>query len=116
MNSARTDGNWALWGDDALPNGVTGPTAAASMVATAAIKERNYAGFEEVCTSTKKVVAVALGANEQEARANARLIAAAPTMFEALQKISRLDYGTGNASIAVGIACAALQTLTGDEQ
>ena len=114
MSGARTDGDWALWGSGALPNGVTGPTAAASMVATAAIKESNYASFEEVCTTTKKVVAIALGANKQETRANARLIAAAPELLASCVAMLAERSGAAQLSDACHQARAVIAKATGE--
>ncbi len=58
-----------------------------------------------------------MGRLRSQRRANARLIAAAPTMFEALKRIAASDYdeigGSSTESTAEEIAAAAIAAATG---
>jgi hypothetical protein len=81
----HTEGPWGTWDCPLISKrGVTGPTAAAAMAATADIRDRGYAKFSEVLNADQKVIAIALGITQEEAHANASLIAAAPELLQAL--------------------------------
>jgi hypothetical protein len=49
-------------------------------------------------------------------QANARLIAAAPELLEALEQIARMDYGNPYASRCADVARAAIARATGSEE
>ncbi len=83
--SAHTHVKWGTLAAFGSSVGVTGPSAAAAMVATAAIRDAGYGAFVEVVSINGKSVAVALGEDQQEALANANKIAAAPDLLEALR-------------------------------
>lgn len=87
--SKHTPGPWGTWIDD-IKYGVTGPSAAHAMIAENAIKKSDLNGAWKdsfhVVSSVGRVSCLALGDTEVEARANARLIAAAPDLLEALQE------------------------------
>lgn len=88
MSTKHTQGPWATWDCPVMQRiGVTGPTAAAAMTATADIRDKGYAKWSEVLTHGGCVAAIALGATQEEAYANARLIAAAPELLESLEEV-----------------------------
>lgn len=86
--SKHMAGPWGTWGDAVIRRrGVKGPTAAGAMRATRDISNSGYCHWDEVLTECQKVAAIALGESQEQASANARLIAAAPDLMEALQEL-----------------------------
>lgn len=83
--SKHTQGEWDFWSSPIRSGGVTGPAAAAAMVAISEIENAGYGFHDEVFSSTKETVAIALGDTQEKATCNARLIAAAPDLLEALK-------------------------------
>ena len=88
----HTPGPWGHW-IDAGKYVVTGPSAAHAMVAEKAIRNSDHlgAGWRDsfhVLSHIGRVPALALGDSEEEAKANARLIAAAPDLLQALQLVA----------------------------
>lgn len=76
-----TKGPWEHWAGNATMS-VTGPAAAASMCAVRAIKEQGYGYCVELASIGQETPGIALGDTQERAEANARLIAAAPDLFD----------------------------------
>ena len=81
-----TGGTWGLW-DDMPGAGITGPAAAASFIADRGLRDAKYKNYAEVISSNKSSIAICFGIDKYEANANARLIAAAPELLEALSNL-----------------------------
>lgn len=91
MNEAKhTPGPWEHWAQGGNFS-VTGPAAAAAMVATRAMRESGYGHFVECASSFRESPAIALGDTKERAEANARLIAAAPELLAILSAIIDLN-------------------------
>lgn len=87
MNYTR--GPWYSWGHSS-GHPVTGPAAAAAMCAIDAVKKSEISRkctLVEIASESHVEVAIAIGDSRAEALANARLIAAAPELLEALKKL-----------------------------
>jgi hypothetical protein len=97
---------------------VTGPSAATAMTATLAIRNSSVCKshpFFEVSAKCGRSPAIALGDTEEEARANARLIAAAPALLEALQNLLDHCDRLRDPAREVHAARAAIQSATGEK-
>lgn len=108
--SGRTPGPWSAW-----EWSVTGPTAAAAMTAEQSLKGEFGVPNTRVCqakTTGNKAVALAFGETQDEADENARLIAAAPDLLDALKDalcvleacVYEFDYVTGKVRAAIAKA------------
>lgn len=74
-----TPGEWEAW-TGAAKFGITGPAAAASMVATSAIRQSGFGHFVDLASSSQECPGIALGDTKERAIANANLIAEAGTV------------------------------------
>ena len=87
----HTSGQWGTWHSDVMKNrSVSGPTAAASMVAIREIDDTDYlmdVRYSEVVSTNEQTVSLCFGETQEEAEANAKLIAAAPYMLRTLEKL-----------------------------
>jgi hypothetical protein len=90
MTTKYTPGPWVSW--NSLPHGksseISGPTAAASCTARYAIDKDGWARYCVIAGPNYKSPALAFGDTQEEANANAVLIAAGPEMIELLEKLT----------------------------
>lgn len=90
MTTKHTPGPWVSW--NSLPHGksseISGPTAVASLAARHAIDKCGWAKYCVVAGAQLKTPALALGDSQEEANANAVLIATGPEMIELLEKLT----------------------------
>lgn len=72
---------WEAWVDNPKSNlAVTGPTAAAALVAAQKIQDSGYAYFTRIASTQKEAPAIAIGESQKIADERALLIAAAPEL------------------------------------
>lgn len=84
MSEAKhTPGDWEAW-IGCAKYAITGPAAASSLVATKAMDVESYGFYVCLSSHSKECPGIALGNTKEKAEANARLIAAAPELLEAL--------------------------------
>lgn len=81
MSEAKpTLGEWEAW-TGAAKFGITGPAAAASMVATSAIRQSGFGHFVDLASSSQECPGIALGDTKERAIANANLFADAGNTY-----------------------------------
>jgi hypothetical protein len=81
MGEAKpTPGEWEAW-TGAAKFGITGPAAAASMVAAASIKQSGFGHFVDLASSSQECPGIALGDTKERAIANANLFADAGNTY-----------------------------------
>lgn len=85
-----TPGPWSAW----LGRGGhsrTGPAAAAAHLFVSEHKKSPYGAFVEMSSKSMECPCIALGDTKERAEANARLIAAAPELYDALAQWQAAD-------------------------
>lgn len=98
METKHTPGPWEHWIGGATW-GITGPSGAASSCAEKAVRDSlilNDCTVIYIASKNNVAPALAFGDTKEEAEANAKLIAAAPDLLEALQILASIpieDFG-----------------------
>lgn len=95
METKHTAGEWDAWINGCSKYSVTGPAAAAAMAAIWIMKDSGHRGhYVELASQSLECPGIALGDTKERAEANARLIAAAPDLLEALEQIATATEAT----------------------